>query len=939
MKTKLSLTGMLLILFNYLAISQVVTTIPAFPSDGDEVTVIFDATQGNAGLAGFTGDVYAHTGVITNLSSSPTDWKYVIAGWSDNIPAAKLERISDDLYHLQITPSIREFYGVPATETILQMAFVFRSADGTVTGRDVDGSDIYADVYETGLNVKITAPLNESIFNIDENISITAEATLADSLFLYVDNQLVSSVANNNVSYAFSSQTEGIHWIRAIATDANSDINDSVFFYIKGDVVVEDVPDGMKDGVNYIDNNTVTLVLYAPDKEFVYALGDYSDWLLYTQNPDKSYMMKQSTDGKRYWITIDGLEAGKEYIYQYYIDGELKIADPYTDKTSDPNMDKYISNSIYPNLIEYPTGKTSEIASVFQTNQTPYAWEVADFQPPAVTDLIVYELLVRDFTENRDIKTITDTLDYLENLGVNAIELMPFNEFEGNDSWGYNPSFYFAPDKAYGPKNEYKKFIDECHKRGIAVFMDLVLNHTYGQSPLVRMYWNAELNRPAANNPWYNETSNFQNPDAQWGYDLNHDSPDTRKLVDSINSYWMSEYHIDGFRFDFTKGFSNTPYGPNSWGSEYDAERISNLERMASEIWKRKENAFVIFEHLSDNPEEKELAEYGILLWGNSNYNYNEATMGWNENGKSDFSWISYKKRSWSSPHVVGYMESHDEERLMYKNIQYGNSAGSYNVKDLSTALKRIELAATFFITVPGPKMLWQFGELGYDISIDYDCRVCPKPVKWDYYDDGRRKRLYQVYRALINLKLNNVAFSSSDFSMNTNSSVKSIKINHSSMNVNILGNFDVVSKDIDPAFQQTGYWYEFFTGDSINVANTNQVISFEPGEYRIYTTVKLATPDIVSATVDLNRESGQILVYPNPSNQQFNIELKDFSGNIQNLQIVNILGETVELVNKEQLIKNNYHYQWNSINEKNGLYFCVIRTNSSTYTQKLLKY
>ncbi|WP_234408555.1 alpha-amylase family glycosyl hydrolase [Marinilabilia salmonicolor] len=231
---------------------------------------------------------------------------------------------------------------------------------------------------------------------------------------------------------------------------------------------------------------------------------------------------------------------------------------------------------------------------------------------------MIYELLIRDFTSAQDIKTVTDTLDYLQRLGVNAIELMPFNEFEGNDSWGYNPSFYFATDKAYGTVNDYKEFVDECHARGIAVIMDMVLNHSFGQSPLVRMYWDGE--KPAANNPWYNRDHNMENTAAQWGYDFNHESAYTRELIDSINSYWMSEFRIDGFRFDFTKGFTNTPYGTNSWASDYDASRIGILKRMTNEIWERNSDAIVIFEHLSDNSEERVLADHGILLWGNMNH-------------------------------------------------------------------------------------------------------------------------------------------------------------------------------------------------------------------------------------------------------------------------------------------------------------------------------
>jgi pullulanase/glycogen debranching enzyme len=197
-----------------------------------------------------------------------------------------------------------------------------------------------------------------------------------------------------------------------------------------------------------------------------------------------------------------------EYAFQYLVDGEIRIADPYTDKILDPWNDNNIPSSTYPNLKDYPTNKTNHAVSVFQTDQSEFQWQNDDdFVQPEQKDLVIYELLIRDFIQNHDYQTLIDTLDYLEDLGINAIELMPINEFEGNSSWGYNPSFYFAPDKYYGTKNDLKSFIDECHRRGIAVIQDMVLNHSYRQSPFVRLYWDSINNRPAINNPWYNEKS------------------------------------------------------------------------------------------------------------------------------------------------------------------------------------------------------------------------------------------------------------------------------------------------------------------------------------------------------------------------------------------------------------------------------------------------
>ncbi|HPF94582.1 MAG TPA: alpha-amylase family glycosyl hydrolase, partial [Tenuifilaceae bacterium] len=457
----------------------------------------------------------------------------------------------------------------------------------------------------------------EPFFNFDEDITITASANSSENITLFVNNTEIASTTESEISHTYSISNYGKQWIKAVATYQSDIATDSVYFYVLSDVPTAELPADVIPGVNITGTNEVTLVLNDPaaEKEFVFAIGDFSNWEL-----DDAYLMNRTADGTHYWTTIGDLNPTQEYIYQYWIDGELKIADPFTEKVSDPWNDKYISNSNYPNLIEYPEGKTTGIASVFQVEEEEYIWEADEYSPPAKSELIIYELHIRDFVADDDIKSAMEKLDYLENLGVNAIELMPINEFEGNDSWGYNPSFYFAADKAYGTKNNYKQFIDECHKRGIAVIIDMVLNHSFGQSPFVQMYFDenaGEWGQPTANNPWYNETS--PNSSYYWGYDFNHESQYTKDLVDRVNRYWLEEFKVDGFRFDFTKGFTNTT--GDGWA--YDASRISILKRMADEIWNVNPNAYVILEHFTANNEEKELAEYrsnedmGMLIWGN----------------------------------------------------------------------------------------------------------------------------------------------------------------------------------------------------------------------------------------------------------------------------------------------------------------------------------
>ncbi|MDZ7633859.1 MAG: alpha-amylase family glycosyl hydrolase [Bacteroidales bacterium] len=162
--------------------------------------------------------------------------------------------------------------------------------------------------------------------------------------------------------------------------------------------------------------------------------------------------MKKSPDGNWYWLEVSGLAPGTEYGFQYMIDETIRIPDPYATKILDPWNDKYIDAATDPDLKTIPgwTGRRF-LSQYFRIRPPPYVWKNTGFTPSAKDDLIIYEMHVRDYVAAHDFKTIRDTLDYIKSLGVNAIELMPVNEFEGNSSWGYNPSMYFAVDKYYGP--------------------------------------------------------------------------------------------------------------------------------------------------------------------------------------------------------------------------------------------------------------------------------------------------------------------------------------------------------------------------------------------------------------------------------------------------------------------------------------------------------
>ncbi len=913
-----------------LLLAAQVTTNPNPPVDNKPVTITFNAAEGNAELKGYTGDVYAHTGVITDKSSDGSDWKYVIAEWTENTEKAKLTSIGNDIFTLEMPTSINAYYGVPEGEQIKQMAFVFRNADGSKVGKTSTSGDIFVDVTTLNLTLDIISPAPSAIFAEGDAISIQITSENSTSIKAFVNNNEVGSSSTSTLDITETAGVPGTYTLKAQSSDGTTTLEKIQTYYVREDVVEETMPSNLRRGVNKVDNSSITFVLFAPEKEFVHVIGEFNDW-----TPSNEYMMKK--DGDYFWLTLDGLVAETEYAFQFYIDGEIRIADPYTTKTLDPD-DKWIDDSVYPGLKEYPSDKTEHVASLFTINEDEYTWKVASHTNPDPEQLVIYELHIRDFTEEGTIKAVTAKMDYFVDLGINAIELMPFNEFEGNDSWGYNPSFYFATDKAYGTANDYKAFIDACHENGISVIMDHVLNHSFGQSPFARMYLNDE-NKPSANNPWYNTEHNMAEPAAQWGYDFNHESVDTKELVDSICSYWISEFKIDGYRFDFTKGFTNTSYPVGDWASAYDASRIAILKRMTDEIRKRKSDAIISFEHLSDNDEEKELADYGILMWGNHNHNMAEAVMGYNENGKSDFSWASYQKRGWDSPHIINYIESHDEERIMYKAQEYGASSGDYNVKDLSTGLERSKAAAAFIFSVPGPNMIWQFGELGYDYSIntctdgsiDEGCRTGRKPIKWDYAEDTDRMNLYKVYAQMATLKKEEPVFSTDNYSLDVSDAIKQIELNYNGSDVRLVGNFGTTTATVSPSFSSTGIWYRHFRGDEIEITDLNQEFELSPGKFIMFTEKKLIGFGIDTSTDELEPIQN-VRISPTLVESSLTINFSNQPAN--KALIYNLSGSVI----KQFIIDNNIHTE-NLSELPSGIYLIKFEGgDSNSAVKKFIK-
>ncbi len=809
-----------LFLFSLQSFSQLLSWSPDFIQESSTPVVItMDATKGNQGLLNYTPvtDVYVHIGVITNMSTSSSDWRYVSSVWGTTNPTYQAASLGNNKWSYTITGGLRNFFGITnPSETILKIAILFRNGSGSLKEANSDGSDMYVPVYDNGLHARIDNPYRQPKYvpvpetiskNVGDALPIVTKASQAGSTIqIYFNGTLLSTVTGTKDSINTSISTSGTQTIIEKATNGANTSSDTLSFYVNPPNNVASIPTGDVEGINYEPGDTsVTLVLYAPLKKSIVVVGDFNNWA-----PSSNYLMNVTPDGNYFWIRLKGLTPGVQYAYQYLIDNNLQVADYNSQLVLDKDADPNIPSGNFPGLEAFPSQAAGSLASVLQTGQASYSWNDNSFVKPDKKNLTIYELLVRDFVATQSWNTLADTLSYLKRLGINAIEVMPFVNFEGASSWGYNPNFFFAPDKVYGTPDALKHFVDVCHQNGMAVIMDLAMQDVFGSSPLVQMYYNSATNTPSLTNPWLDSLPTHP---YNVGYEFNHSSAATIDLRNRVYSYWIDSFHLDGFRFDLAGGYTQTQYSTDesdgSWQNDYDQGRVNTWDSIYTDLQRIKPNTYCILESFVNFTEQKIYTDNGMLTWGNGgdeNYNFNQATMGYNTGW--DFSGGIYTASGLDQPGLVTYQESHDEERIQFKNEAYGNASGSYNVKDTATGLERDGMAAAFWAMMPGPKMMYEFEELGYDYSINTctdltinnNCRTSPKPIRWDFYEDSDRHALYNIYSKLLKLKTNPAyftTFSTGTVNKDLSGAIKWMNVSSAALQVMVYGNFDVV--------QQTG--------------------------------------------------------------------------------------------------------------------------------------
>ena len=741
--------------------AQVIYSDPSpIQESSQNIKIYFNAESTPLKGTNANNSLYAHTGC--NLSNGQT-WVNA-PEWGDNSDKYKLYTIMEDLWILEI-PDLRTYYGITDPNVnITGLNFVIRSAD-----KNKQTQDLYLPVYDEGLQLSLTTSLDGNIIS-EETAYVTfrVNTTEAATISLFINNELVHRVEDETSlreEYLFSSP--GDYVVKATASTQDNTVSEMLTLHYLRSANQVDYPGGSPImGPVRNEDGSVTFCIGAPQKENVVLIGS---WNNYSFSNAQVMDYQDTPNGRYFWTTVEGLDNDTMYPYYFVVDGNYYVGDPYARLVLDPWNDKDILTGVFPNLPPYPyeaVNGNNVMVAVYQGSINDYDWVVDKFVGAAPTDLMIYELLFRDFTGtegkaegNGTVRQAIEKFDYLKQLGINAIELLPIMEFNGNQSWGYNPNFYFAIDKAYGTPDDYKEFIDLCHQNGIAVILDMVFNQSDGLHPWCQMY-------EPGKNPFYNL-------DAPHAYsvlnDWNQGMPMVQEQWKDVIEYWMKEYKFDGFRFDLVKGLGlNSSYSNNGDNATnaYNKTRVEEMRYLQDVILNVNPQGYCINENLAGSTEENEMAETGMLNWANVNDPGCQFAMGYpsgsdlNRMYAPDYTTYVTSStstmtggRTWGS--TVSYLESHDEQRLAYKQNTWGESGIKGNPK---TSCQRLGSAAAQMIMVPGAHMIWQFSEMGNaeNTKTEQGNNVNPKIVNWNLLDEPNHKGLYDSYCELINIRLAN---------------------------------------------------------------------------------------------------------------------------------------------------------------------------------------
>ena len=545
-------------------------------------------------------------------------------------------------------------------------------------------------------------PPSDAVF--DQPFTATWRAPGADKLHIWMDGQPFATLTQQlfTAQIAFTNKAFGRHTLTARSgDDTQAQVTSVDFWHIP--IFQHQTARPAKPLGLMVENQRAHFALFAPGKQFVSVVGDFNG------NDPSATPMNCSTDGV-WWAEVDVPEG--MHAYQYLIDGTLRVADPYS---ADVEWKDEKGEETY---------RPECAKTIFHAPADEFPWTDQDFRRPPAGQTIIYELSIDDFTAGAGFTGLLARLDYLHDLGVNALEPLPFMEFAGRWSWGYNPSFHFAPETSHGTPEQLKMLIDEAHRRGMAVILDTVLNHMDWNSALHQLYGNDYSGSPYF---WLFEGDN-------WGFpDLEQENPAFKRYVADLTAFWITHYHIDGFRYDATRWTGWQGY--NDWGASWFAYAAKQADP----------HSLQIAEHLPTDPDLMNGTDMDAGWHGEFRWSLKDMLRTARLDPEAIRRLLDPTRIGFSnSLQVVVYTESHDEERIMKECLDAG-----FTQKE---ATRRAETALALTLTAPGIPMLYagqEFGEATPKV-VGYN------PLHWENLNNPLFQRLRDITRNLIALRKTN---------------------------------------------------------------------------------------------------------------------------------------------------------------------------------------
>lgn len=465
------------------------------------------------------------------------------------------------------------------------------------------------------------------------------------------------------------------------------------------------------------EKHEYTFQLFAPYNKQANLIGDFNDW--------QEIPMTKSDDGY-FRVSVKFADGTYQYKFNiqskswFYPENEWQtIADPYA-----TDIDAETQNSI----LVLKDGK--KIVD-------EYVWRHDGVSLPTNDSVVIYEMHVGDFSGGEEdgytrgkYTDVIAKLNYLSELGINALELMPLKESPGDFNWGYSPVHYFAPENSYGATAQLKELVDNCHALGMRVIVDGVYNHASTENPLTQI----------DHDYWFRHAP--KNPEHNWGPEFDYEKRDekldvmpARKFIYDSIKFWVREYRIDGIRFDAAKELNS-----------FDALRdfVTYSREMSS-----MKPFFTVAEYIPPSPEVTEPVGPVESCWNDSfMYAMVEYLSGEKVNLEKMKDAIDPKRLGYSgATSVTNYLANHDQNRLMRKLGEKGILGAE--------AFRRAKLGALILLTAVGVPMIWMGEEFGEYVPMSEQSNK----INWTLLENDENKNLFEYYKTLIELRKNNSAF------------------------------------------------------------------------------------------------------------------------------------------------------------------------------------